>query len=61
MGINAMALTELAERLIKAGYSDCTFSSFEFYPVMTEEFPEVRELTETEEGIVISMMDVLIG
>ena len=55
------ALADLAIRLTEAGFSDCTFSDMEYYPIMAEEFPEVRELTDTEEFIVIETMEKLIG
>lgn len=54
-------LTKLAIRLIEAGWSDCVFSDFEYYPIMAKEFPEVKELTDTEEFIVMETMEKLIG
>ena len=54
-------LADLAERLTEAGYSECSFSDFEYYPIMTAEFPEVRKLTDTEEDIVMGIMERLIG
>ena len=55
------ALTELAIELLEAGYSDVTFSDFEYYPQMAEEFPIVKKLTDTEEFIVIETMEKLLG
>ena len=55
------ALADLAIELVEAGYSECVFSDMEYYPVMTEEFPEVKELTDTEEFIVIETMEKLLG
>ena len=61
MSIQKMALVDLAVRLIKAGYSDTTFSDFEYYPQMEKDFPEVSILTAEEEEFVIAEMESRIG
>ena len=61
MSIQKMALVDLAIRLIRAGYSDATFSDFEYYPQMEKDFPEVSILTADEEDFVISEIEKRLG
>lgn len=54
---NFETLHKIAIEIFWAGYSDCTFSDFEYYPIMAKEFPIVKTLTDEEENVIVSMLD----